>query len=94
MRAGTRVKRHPIVAARGRDLLEILDDREILNGRFGRRIAIVTSQLPVADWHHQFNDPTLADVILDRLVHDAIRFDLQGTSMRADAPVTGDGSGT
>ena len=78
----------PIDAARGRDLLEILDDR------FGRRSVIVTSQLPVADWHRQLNDPTVADAILDRLVHGAIRFDLQGASMRADAPVTGDGSGT
>jgi len=68
----------PIDAARGRDLLEILDDR------FGRRSVIVTSQLPVADWHRQLNDPTLADAILDRLVHGAIRFELQGTSMRAD----------
>ena len=45
----------PIDAARARDLLEILDDR------FGHRSAIVTSQLPVADWHRQLNDPTLAD---------------------------------
>ena len=68
----------PVDAARGRDLLEILDDR------FGRRSVIVTSQLPVADWHRQLNDPTLADAILDRLVHGAIRFELQGTSMRAE----------
>lgn len=68
----------PIDAARGRDLLEILDDR------FGRRSVIVTSQLPVADWHRQLNDPTLADAILDRLVHGAIRFELQGASMRAE----------
>ena len=68
----------PIDAARGRDLLEILDDR------FGRRSVIVTSQLPVADWHRQLNDPTLADAILDRLVHGAIRFELHGTSMRID----------
>ena len=68
----------PIDAARARDLLEILDDR------FGRRSAIVTSQLPVADWHRQLNDPTLADAILDRLVHGAIRFELHGTSMRTE----------
>lgn len=68
----------PVDAARGRDLLEILDDR------FGRRSVIVTSQLPVADWHRQLNDPTLADAILDRLVHGAIRFELHGTSMRTD----------
>ncbi len=68
----------PIDAARGRDLLEILDDR------FGRCSVIVTSQLPVADWHRQLNDPTLADATLDRLVHGAIRFELHGTSMRTD----------
>ena len=68
----------PIDAARARDLLEILDDR------FGRRSAIVTSQLPVADWHRQLKDPTLADAILDRLVHGAIRFDQHGTSMRSE----------
>ena len=68
----------PIDAARGRDLLEILDDR------FGRRSVIVTSQFPVADWHRQLADPTLADAILDRLVHGAIRFNLHGTSMRTD----------
>ena len=53
----------PIDTARARDLLEILDDR------VGRRSVVVTSQLPVADWHRQLNDPTLADAILDRLVH-------------------------
>ena len=68
----------PIDAARGRDLLEILDDR------FGRRSVVVTSQLPVADWHRQVNDPTLADAILDRLVHGAYRIELHGSSMRAD----------
>ena len=68
----------PIDAARARDLLEILDDR------FGRRSVIVTSQLPVADWHRQLNDPTLADAILDRLVHGATRFELHGTSMRTE----------
>ena len=65
-------------AARARDLLEILDDR------FDRRSVIVTSQLPVADWHQQLNEPTIADAILDRLVHGAIRFELHGSSMRAD----------
>ena len=68
----------PIDAARARDLLEILDDR------VGRRSVVVTSQLPVADWHRQLNDPTLADAILDRLVHGAIRIELRGKSMRND----------
>ena len=70
-------------AARARDLLEILDDR------FGRRSVIVTSQLPVADWHQQIGEPTIADAILDRLVHGAIRFELHGTSMRADSAGAG-----
>ena len=59
-----------------RDLLEILDDR------FGHRSVIVTSQLPVADWHRQVKDLSVADAILDRLVHGAIRFELSGSSMR------------
>ena len=66
----------PIDAARARDLLEILDDR------FGHRSVIVTSQLPVADWHRQVKDLSVADAILDRLVHGAIRFELSGSSMR------------
>ena len=63
----------PIDTARARDLL---DDR------IGRRSVVVTSQLPVADWHRQLNDPTLADAILDRLVHGAIRIELRGKSMQ------------
>ncbi len=69
----------PIDAARARDILEILDDR------FARRSVIVTSQLPVADWHRQLKDPSVADAILDRLVHGAIRFELHGESMRNPA---------
>ena len=66
----------PIDAAQARDFLEILDDR------FGHRSAIITSQLPVADWHRQVKDPSVADAILDRLVHGAVRFELTGSSMR------------
>ena len=69
--------------ARSRDLLEILDDR------FGRRSVIVTSQLPVAGWHQTVAEPTIADAILDRLVHGAIRFELHGSSMRADSAEDG-----
>ena len=68
----------PIDAHRRRDLLEILDDR------YNRRSVIVTSQIPVSDWHRQFNDPTIAEAILDRLVHTAYRIELTGPSMRAD----------
>ncbi len=50
-----------------RDLLEVLDYR------YASRLTIVTSQLPVESWHQHIGDPTLADVILDRLVHNAHR---------------------
>ena len=59
-----------------RDFLEICDDR------YNRRSTIVTSQLPVASWHQQIGDPTVADSILDRLVHNAYRIELSGESMR------------
>jgi len=59
-----------------RDLLEILEDRH------GRGSTIVTSQLPVEHWHEAIGDPTLADAILDRLVHNAHRLQLSGESMR------------
>jgi len=58
------------------DLLEIIDDR------FDRRSTIITSQLPVDQWHRYLDDPTLADAILDRVVHNAYRLELQGESMR------------
>jgi DNA replication protein DnaC len=59
-----------------RDLLEILDDRH------GKSSTLVTSQLPVSLWHENINDNTLADGILDRLVHNAYRIELKGESMR------------
>lgn len=58
------------------DLLEIVEDR------YGRRSTIITSQVPVKNWHQWLNDPTLADAILDRLVHNAHRFELKGGSLR------------
>src|SRR5512144_2971650 len=58
------------------DLLEILEER------YGRRSTIVTSQLPVDTWHDAIGDPTYADAILDRLVHNAHRVDLTGDSLR------------
>ena len=64
-----------------RDLLEIFDDR------YGTRSTLVTSQLPIPHWHEALGDPTLADAILDRLVHNAQRIDLKGPSLRkAKAP--------
>jgi DNA replication protein DnaC len=58
------------------DLLEILEDRH------GLKSTLVTSQLPVEHWHEQIGDPTLADAILDRLVHSAHKIKLKGESMR------------
>ena len=48
----------------------------------GRRSTIVTSQLPLSDWHKVIGDPTYADAILDRLVHNAHRIELTGESLR------------
>lgn len=59
-----------------KDLLEILDDR------YQKRSTIITSQLPVTHWHEHLSDATLADAILDRLVHNSIRIELTGDSMR------------
>lgn len=59
-----------------RDLLEVLDDRH------GARSTIVTSQLPIDHWHAAIGDATLADAILDRLVHNAHQLTLKGDSMR------------
>ncbi len=59
-----------------RELLEILEDR------YQRRSTLVASQLPVANWHEYLGDPTLADAILDRLVHNAHTITLKGESMR------------
>jgi len=66
----------PLTEQTKRDLLEILDDR------YDRRSTIVTSQLPVEQWHAFLADPTLADAILDRLVHNSYRLALKGDSMR------------
>ena len=58
------------------DLLEILEDRH------GLRSTLITSQLPVKHWHEIINDPTLADAILDRLIHNAYKLVLSGESIR------------
>jgi DNA replication protein DnaC len=65
-----------LIAEQRRDLLEILEDRH------DTRSTIVTSQLPLDQWHHIIGDPTLADAILDRLVHNAYKINLKGESMR------------
>src|SRR6204780_5970783 len=65
-----------LTVAERRDLLEVLEDRH------GRASTVVTSQLPVDTWHEIIGDPTLADAILDRLVHNAHRLQFAGESMR------------
>jgi DNA replication protein DnaC len=68
-----------LTAAQRRDLMEIVEER------YGRRSTIVTSQLPVETWHEVIGEPTFADAILDRLVHNAYRIALDGPSMRKSA---------
>jgi DNA replication protein DnaC len=66
----------PLTSEQARDLLEILEDR------FDASSTIVTSQAPVDCWHDMIGNPTLADAILDRLVHNAYRIDLTGETRR------------
>jgi DNA replication protein DnaC len=78
----------PVPPARAADLLEVIEDRG------GLRSTIVTSQLPVGHWHEALGEPTIADAILDRLVHTAYRLELKGDSRRratraADDPLEG-----
>jgi DNA replication protein DnaC len=68
--------RDPLTRPQSQDLLEIMDDR------YGRSSTLVATQVPVAEWHSRFPDPTIADAILDRLVHNAYRLALQGESRR------------
>ena len=66
----------PLDASARHDLLEIVEER------YGRRSTIVTSQIPPAQWHQVIVDPTYADAILDRLIHNAHRVELTGESLR------------
>jgi len=66
----------PLNQAERNDLLEVLDDR------VGTRSTVITSQLPVEHWHAYLNDPTLADAILDRVLHAAHKLLLAGESLR------------
>jgi DNA replication protein DnaC len=66
----------PFTAEQRRDMLELLDER------YGRHSTLVAGQVPVGQWHDVIADPTLADAILDRLVHNAHKIALQGESMR------------
>ena len=55
---------------------------EIIDDRHGSGATLITSQFPVAQWHEVIGDPTVADAILDRLVHNAYRLEFTGKSMR------------
>jgi DNA replication protein DnaC len=66
----------PLSDPQRRDFLEICDDR------YATRSTILTSQVPITHWHDQIGDPTIADSILDRLVHNAHRIELDGASIR------------
>ncbi len=72
----------PIGPRERNDLLELLDDR------VGGRSTLITSQLPLEHWHDFIGDPTLADAILDRLLHHAHKLPLEGESMRKRAGTT------
>ena len=69
----------PMGAGQRRDLLEIVEER------YGRGATLITSQVPVDRWHELIGEPTLADAILDRLVHNAHRIRLHGESLRKTA---------
>ena len=70
----------PLGAGERNDLLELLDDR------VGTRATLITSQLPISAWHEWLADPTLADAILDRIVHSAHKIALKGESLRKAKP--------
>jgi DNA replication protein DnaC len=75
--------RDPLTAVQSRDLLEVLDDR------YKTASTLVATQVPVDAWHERLSDPTLADAILDRLVHSAYRLELTGESRRkTHSPLT------
>ena len=66
----------PMTDSERRDLLEVVEDRH------GSASTIITSQLPIENWHEHIGDPTIADAILDRLIHSAHKINLKGGSMR------------
>lgn len=68
-----------------RDILEIIDDRDV-------RSTVIASQLPIDQWHQTFTNPTLADAILDRLIHNAHKFNLDGPTRRKPSDEPDDAS--
>jgi len=67
---------HSLTDQQRLDLLELFEER------YQRRSTIITAQLPVSGWHEMIGEPTIADAILDRIIHNAHRLDLKGESMR------------
>jgi DNA replication protein DnaC len=68
--------REPLPLQHAREILDLIDER------YRKASCIFVTQLPVKDWHKHIHDPTLADAILDRIVHDSLRIELSGESMR------------
>ena len=66
----------PLLPEQRRDLLEIVEDR------YDKGSLLIASQVPIERWHDLIGDPTLADAILDRIIHNAYRFELKGESLR------------
>ena len=74
---------YPISLEESRDLLELIDSR------YEQRVLAVASQLPIEQWPQGFPDATVADAVLDRLVHHAHRLTIQGESLRKVLPAPG-----
>jgi len=75
--------RDPLTAEQARYILDLFDDR------FRNNSTLLSSQFPVSSWHERFKDPTLADAIMDRIIHDSYRLKLKGDSMRkTTSPLT------
>ena len=68
--------RNHLTETQTNDILEIVEDR------YNHNSTLVVTQIPVTEWHEQFANPTLADAIMDRIVHNAYRLELKGESMR------------
>jgi DNA replication protein DnaC len=77
----------PLSGDERRGFLEVCDDR------YGRRSTVLTSQLPVESWPAQIGDPTIADSILDRLVHNAYRIEMDGESIRKNKNAASNSTG-
>jgi DNA replication protein DnaC len=72
----------PLTDSERRDLLEVIEDRYQMGA------TIIASQCPISDWHPNIGDPTLADAVCDRLLHNAYKIEMRGDSMRTRRPAT------